>query len=83
MANVAKYNTMTCQPGAICTGTSEEDFSWRSTGYGSTYRERLRRPIPCPDCWVEVESRSMVDRSIILNVTEPDIKWGLIPVIHM
>ena len=32
MANVAKYNTMTFQLGAIHTGMSEEDFSCRSSG---------------------------------------------------
>ena len=43
MANVAKYKIMTCQPGAICTGTLEEAFIWRSTGEGDPYREHLSR----------------------------------------
>ena len=34
MANIAKSNTMTYQPGEICTGMSEDAFSQRSTGRG-------------------------------------------------
>ena len=38
MANVAKYKTMECQPGAIHTGMSEEAFSSRSKGGKVTTR---------------------------------------------
>ena len=41
-ANVAKYKNMNFQAGEIYTGMSEDDFSWRSTEDGDTYRERLR-----------------------------------------
>ena len=41
MANVQKSKTTTCHMGEICTGISSEDFSWRSTGEGTTYRECL------------------------------------------
>ena len=29
MANDEKSNTLTCQPGSVITGVSEEAFSWR------------------------------------------------------
>ena len=41
MSNVEKSKTMTCQPGVICTGMSEEAFSRKSKLEGYTYRERL------------------------------------------
>ena len=41
MANVAKSKNMTCQPGTIRSGMSEEAVGWRSTGRGTIYRERL------------------------------------------
>ena len=48
VANVKKYTTITCHPGAIFTGISEEAFIRRGTGEGGKYREHLRRRIPCP-----------------------------------
>ena len=47
MANVEKFNTMTCQPGVICMGTSKEGVE------GTTYREHLLWGIPCPECGLE------------------------------
>ena len=38
MENVARFKTMTCQIGAIHTGMSEEDFSWRSKIEGALTR---------------------------------------------
>ena len=38
-ANVKTLNTMTCQPGAIISGISEEAFGQNITGKGATYRE--------------------------------------------
>ena len=47
--NVTKSNTITCHSGAIVSGISQEAFGRSNTGEGSTYRERLRRRVPCPD----------------------------------
>ena len=74
MANVAKYKTMTCQPGAICTGMSEEDFNWRSTGEGDIYREHLQRRIPCTYCRVELTAGSMTAHHIILHGKDPSVE---------
>ena len=41
MANVTKSNTMTCHPGVIHKGMSEEAFSWRIKGEGSTNQDIL------------------------------------------
>ena len=44
-ASVAKYKTMTCKPGALRSGMSEEAKELKCTGVGSSYRERLRRRV--------------------------------------
>ena len=67
MANVAKYKTMTCQPGAIFTGMSEEAFNWRITGEGAMYRDHIQRHIPCTDCRVELTARYMTAHYRILH----------------
>ena len=46
VSNVAKYKTMACQPGKICTGIPEETFSRGSKGEGGTYPEHLKLHIP-------------------------------------
>ena len=48
MNNIAKSNTMTCQPGTIQTGTSKEAFSRMITEKAATYLKRLLRHIPYP-----------------------------------
>ena len=73
MANISEYKTKKFQPGAIHTGMAEEDFSRRSQGKGSTYREHLRRRIPCPDCGVELADRSMTANHRRFHGTDPDI----------
>ena len=83
MANVAKSNTMTCQPGAICTGISEEAFSWNRKGEGSTYQELLWWCITCPYCGVELRHGSIMDRHRWLHGTEPSIDWYQLPVRHI
>ena len=50
---------MKYQPGAICTGMSEDYFSWKSTGDGDPYMERLRSLITCTEYGVEFTSRFM------------------------
>ena len=75
MDNVSKSKTTICQPGAICTGMSEEAFSWRITGEVATYREHLRQNIPYPDCGVDLTSGSMTYHCRQLYVTDPSIDW--------
>ena len=75
MTNVARSKTMTCQLGAICTGMSEEAFSWRRIGEGAKNRESLRRRILCPYCGLELTSGSMVENHRQLHGTEPEIDW--------
>ena len=48
VSNVAKYKTMACQTGEICTGIPEETFSRGNKGEGDTYTEHLKLHIPCP-----------------------------------
>ena len=60
LANIKKSKTMTCQPEAIFTGMSEEDFSWMGIGERSTYRERLKWCIPCPYFEMELTAGSMM-----------------------
>ena len=48
MVNVAKSKNMTCQPGAIHMGISEEAFSRKSQGEGGTYRENFMTAHPMP-----------------------------------
>ena len=59
-ANIAKSHTMTCQPGALRSGMSEEARECKCTGVGDYYRKRLRRRIPCPECGVEITTGSMM-----------------------
>ena len=73
MANVAKSKNSTCQPGAISTGMSEEDFSWRSKGEGVAYPERLWHLIQCQGYGVELMTGYMADHSRQLHEMEPEI----------
>ena len=75
MTNVSKSKTMTCHPGEICIGISKEAFSQSSKEEGSTYRECLRRRIPCPDCRVDLTARYMMDHCRKLHGAEPEIEW--------
>ena len=73
MDNVEKSNTITCQPGEICTGMSEEEFGRRITGEGVKYREYLWWLIPFPDCGVDLTEDSMTAHHILLHGVEPEI----------
>ena len=52
--NVAKSRTMTCQPGALRVGVSEESMALKCTGVGDSYWVRLQRKIPCPYCVFDI-----------------------------
>ena len=75
MTNVSKSKTMTCHPGEICIGISKEAFSQSSKEEGSTYRECLRRRIPCLYCRVDLTARYMMDHCRKLHGAEPEIEW--------
>ena len=47
IANTAKSWTMTCQPGSVRPGMSEEAIGWQCTGLGVSYYKPLQRRIPC------------------------------------
>ena len=74
-ANVAKSKTMTFHPGDIISGISEEALRRHSTGKGETYRERLRRKMPCPDCGVEMTAGFMTDHLQKVHIKSPEIYW--------
>ena len=46
-SNIAKSRTITCQPGALWEGMSEEVMALKCTGVGYSYRMILGRRIPC------------------------------------
>ena len=46
MVNVAKFKMITCQPGTIQLGMSEESIGRRSMVRGDTYQEKIMRRIP-------------------------------------
>ena len=48
-SKITKSKTMTCYPGEIIFGNSQESFVRRSTGEVTTYWGRLKRHVPCPD----------------------------------
>ena len=50
--NVAKLRTMTCQPGELREGMPEETISLKCTEVRDSYRVRLQRRIPFPECGV-------------------------------
>ena len=83
VANIEKSKTMNFQSGEIHIGSSEEAFSWMSTGEGSTYRERLRQCTQCPDCRVELIGGYITAYFIQLHGKYLAIEWDQLPVSHM
>ena len=71
MSNVAKSKSVTCPPGAIFTGVSEEVFSQMITGGGATCRERLCICIPFMYCGLELTYGSMTAHCRQLHGTDP------------
>ena len=78
-ANVAKSCTMTCQPGILRLGISEEAKALKYTGLGDSYRVRLRRSIPCPECGVDLTTGSMTEYRRRMHRKEPAIDWIWLP----
>ena len=54
VANVAKSFTITCHPGSLWEGVSEEVMALKCTGVGNLYEVRLQRRIICLECGLEL-----------------------------
>ena len=74
--NVDKARTMTCQPGALRVGMSEESMVLKYTGVGDSYRVRLQRRISCPECGVDLTTGSMTAHLCRMYGKEPLIYWS-------
>ena len=81
-ANVSKSHTITCQPGALRVGMSEEAIELNCAGVGELYRVRLRRRIPFQECGVGLTVGSMTSRRCRMHGTDPAIYWSWLPVIQ-
>ena len=81
-ANVANSRTMTCQPGALRSGMSDEAKALKCTGVGYSYWVRLRRQIPCPEFGVDLTVGSMTSHRRHMHEMEPAIDWSQLPVSH-
>ena len=79
-ANVANSCTMTFQPGLLRSGMSEEVKALKCTGVRDSYRVRLRRSIPCPECGFEITAGSMTAHRRRMHGTELEIDWSQLPV---
>ena len=82
VANIEKSRTMTCQPGSLRTGMSEEAMPLKCTGVGDSYRLRLRRRIPCLECGVELTAGSIMVHCRRMHGTEPAIDGSRLPFIQ-
>ena len=83
MDNVFKYKDVTCQPRAIRSGMSEEVVGRKNTGRWKTYKERLRRRIPCTYGGVELKAGSMMAYQRHMHRKEPEIDWNRLPESHI
>ena len=77
--NVSKSCTMTCQTGVLPAGMLEDAMALKCTGVVESYRVRLRRHIPCPECGVEITAGSMTAYFCRMHGTEPAIDWVRLP----
>ena len=56
-------------------GMSQEVFGRRSTGEGSTYRERLMRCVKYPECRVDMADGYLTSHRQRLHGTKTAINW--------
>ena len=75
-ANVSNSRTMTYQYRVLRAGMSEEAMALKYTGVGYSYRVRLRRRIPCPECGVDITAGYMMAHHRHMHRTEPAILWS-------
>ena len=68
---------MTCFPGVVRTGMSEEAYIRQMHGVGPTYKERQRERVPCgePGCNVELNRGSRIHHWRRKHGKE-DISWA-------
>ena len=52
----------------------------RCTGRGATYRKRMRRHIPYPECDVELTTGYMTSYIRCMHGIDPEIDWNRFPV---
>ena len=74
-ANVGKTKTMTCFPGSMRTGLSNQAYERRVTGQGDSYRQRLHRRLPCPECGKNLAVGSLTHHRRRQHGVEPEIDW--------
>ena len=75
-ANIAKSCTMTCHPGALQVGMSEEAMVLKCTGVGDSYQVRLQRRIPCLECGVDLTAGPMTAHRRHMHGTDTAIDWS-------
>ena len=80
--NVTKSGTMTYQPSALRSGMTKEAKELKCKGLGASYRERLRRHIPFPDCGVKLTAGLMTAYQRLRHGTGPAIEWNQLLVSH-
>ena len=78
--NVTQSRKITCQPGALRAGMSEEVMALKCTGVGDSYRVIIQRRIPFPECGFEINTGSMMAHRRRMHGTEPAIDWSWLPV---
>ena len=83
VANVMKSKAMTCHTGTLRSGILEEAVGRGFTDRGETYREQLRRRIPCPYCGLKLASGLMTAYRWQMHWTEPEIYWNRFPFSQM
>ena len=67
---------MTCQPGELRLGISEDAVGRRYKGVVASYREQPHRWIICPEYGVELTAGSMKAHRRRIQRTEPAIYWN-------
>ena len=72
-SNFLKSKAMTCQAVTLRFGVLEDSLRLQCTGRGSTYQERLRIHVPCPDCGVELSAGSMMAHRRRMHGTDLEI----------
>ena len=81
--NSTKSCSMTFQPGALRLGMSAEAKALKFTGVIDSYRLRLQKNIPGPECGFELTMGSMTSHRRCMYRTELSIDWNRLPVGQM
>ena len=81
-ANIVKSRTMSCHPGALQAGISEDAMALKCTGVGDSYWVIIQRRITCPECGVDITIGYMTSHCRCMHGTEPAIDWSQLTVIQ-